>query len=454
MGSFSYTDVEKNEFSYVHRIISDIENKNKIKLDSGDSVVFRNSTQVKSLKKLIASKNAGKVLSYLKENVNNVFIDSNSNIGYRFTQIDKLPYSKGTGSGAGAEITALSESAVCIALASLVHTGTFNLDEETTIKAVDKVLDLGSRNTKAEIKKVLCWLRSDEKWLNSIITAAEKIKTKLGNKLTRSHHFHRDSVFMNSIYKKFQEHLKPVNKLGIRISNDKWNPSDIWISNKNDLPATNDIVSLNKVLLEGFKKTEIVGVSLKKIGATANFTVYNIDKQTQAFRFKSIKPQKSPFSSKDVVIETKAGLNMQIRTFGAGQSVQIELKGQYANNGKCGFGPTRHIIRSLTGIDLYDNNKIKSMTKDKILSEINKYYGKVFPSKPSKTALERELDAKGFKSNAIALDYVTSKLQALQIASAIKNDKERDMIVTGIYGYAHSLGLSEMFEASVYAKVY
>ena len=34
MGSFSYTDVEKNEFSYVHRIISDIENKNKIKLDS------------------------------------------------------------------------------------------------------------------------------------------------------------------------------------------------------------------------------------------------------------------------------------------------------------------------------------------------------------------------------------------------------------------------------------
>ena len=169
MGSFSYTDVEKNEFSYVHRIISDIENKNKIKLDSGDSVVFRNSAQVKSLKKLIASKNVGKVLNYLKENVNNVFVDSNSNIGYRFTQIDKLPYSKGTGSGAGAEITALSESAVCIALASLVHTGTFNLDEETTIKAVDKVLDLGTSNTKAEIKKVLCWLRSDEKWLNSIM---------------------------------------------------------------------------------------------------------------------------------------------------------------------------------------------------------------------------------------------------------------------------------------------
>jgi hypothetical protein len=454
MGSFGYTDVDKNEFSYLHRLICDIENKNKIKIDGGDVVLFYNSNSIKSLKKILASKNAGKVISYLKENVNNVFVDSKTNIGYRFTQIDKLPYSKGSGSGAGAEITKLSESAVCIALASLVHLGEFNLDEETTINAVDKVLDLGSSNTKTEIRKVLNWLKTDEKWLNSVILTAEKIKTKIGNKLTRSHHFHRDSVFMNSIYKKFQEHLKPVNKLGIRISNDKWNPSDIWISNKTDLPATSDIVSLNKVLLEGFKKAEIVGISLKKAGASVNYSVYNIKKQNQAFKFCRIKPQATPFSSKDVVIETVAGLNMQIRTFGVGQSVQIELKGKFANNGKCGFGATRHIIKSLTNRDLYDNNKIKSMKKDKILSEINKYYGQVFPLKPGVTALERELNEKGFKSNAVALDYLTSKLQALQIASAIKNDKEKDLIVTGIYGYAHSLGLSEMFEASVYAKVY
>ena len=197
-----------------------------------------------------------------------------------------------------------------------------------------------------------------------------------------------------------------------------------------------------------------MGVSLKKIGASANYIVYNIDKQTQVFKFDRVKPQPSPFSSKDVVIETKAGLNMQIRTFGVGQSVQVELKGTFANNGKCGFGATRHIIKKLAKRDLYDNNKIKSMKKDKILSEINKFYGQVFNSKPSISALEKELNNKGFKSNAIALDYLTSKLQALQIASAIKNDKEKDMIVTGIYGYAHSLGLSEMFEASVYAKVY
>jgi|TARA_B110000495_G_scaffold157954_1_gene141747 hypothetical protein len=454
VGAFDYNDATKNEFSYVHRLISDIEAKKKIKLDSGTNVKFYNSNKITELKKLTALKNENKVITFLKTNANNVFVDSQTNIGYRFTQIDKLPYSKGKGSGAGTEITKLSESAVCVALASLVHLGEFNLDENITINAVDKVLDLGSSNTKQEIKKVLNWLKMDEKWLNSVMITAKKIKSKLGNKLTKSHHFHRDSVFMNSIYKKFQEHLKPLNKLNIRISNDKWNPSDIWISNKSDLPATNDIVSLNKVLLNGFKQAEIVGISLKKTGASVNYSVYNIDKQHHTFKFKSIKPQSSPFSSKDVVIETVAGLNMQIRTFGVGQSVQVELKGKFANNGKCGFGATKHIIKSLANRDICDNTKIKSMTRDKILSEINKFYGQVFSSKPSISALEAELDNKGFKSNAVALDYLTSKLQALQIASAIKNDKEKDLIVTGIYGYAHSLGLSEMFEASVYAKVY
>ena len=261
MGAFQYSDVEKNEFSYMHRLICGIESGEQIKIDNGPTIKCYNSQKVSQLKKLVASKNQNKVISFLKANVNDVFVDSKTNIGYRFTQIDKLPYSKGSGSGAGAEVTKLSESAVCIALASLVHLGDFNLDETITINAIDKVLDLGSSNTKTEIKKVLDWLRTDEKWLNSTLICAKKIRNQLGNKLTRSHHFHRDSIFMNNIYKKFQEHLKPANSLGIRISNDKWNPSDIWISNKTDLPATNDIVSLNKVLLDGFKKTEIVGTS-------------------------------------------------------------------------------------------------------------------------------------------------------------------------------------------------
>ena len=36
----------------------------------------------------------------------------------------------------------------------------------------NKVLDLGSNDTKTEIKKVLDWLKTDEKWLNSVIMSA------------------------------------------------------------------------------------------------------------------------------------------------------------------------------------------------------------------------------------------------------------------------------------------
>ena len=67
MGSFGYTDVDKNEFSYMHRLVCDIENKKKIKIDGGDDVIFYNSNAIKNLKRLLAEKNANKVINYLKE---------------------------------------------------------------------------------------------------------------------------------------------------------------------------------------------------------------------------------------------------------------------------------------------------------------------------------------------------------------------------------------------------
>ena len=52
-------------------------------------------------------------------------------------------------------------------------------------------------------------------------------------------------------------------------------------------------------------------------------------------------------------------------------------------------------------------------------------------------------------------DYLVSKYQALQAAVALDNAKPavQKKIVTGLFGYAYSLGLQNLFEASVYAKV-
>lgn len=450
MGAFGYPDIAKHNFKYMHNLLDDVANGKKIKLVDGSSSKFNDSNDIRILRKYVASQSASEVKNLLERKGDEIFIDSETTAGYRFTQIDKLPYSKGGGSGAGSAVTKLSESAVCIALASLVHMGHFNLDEKTTVDRISGVLDLGTSNTSGEIKKVLNWLKENEDWLDSTLKTAKTIKNKLS--LTSQHHFHRDSVFMNSIYKQFRKNLKPLNKIGLRVSGDKWNPSDIWISTRNKMPAHNDLVSLNKTILEGFKSSNIIGISLKKIGKSVTWKVYNLPNEKKLFKFKNIKNQSSPFNAKDAYVVTESGMYLQIRTFGPNENVQCELKGQYANGGKCGFGSTKHIIESLTKTRILGKEVIKKMDDHQILSQIKKYYDKCFTG-VSLSTLKKELEKKKFNSDLAKMDFLISKLQALQIASAIKGDKERNDIVTAIYGYAHSMGLAEMFEASVYAKV-
>ena len=55
-------------------------------------------------------------------------------------------------------------------------------------------------------------------------------------------------------------------------------------------------------------------------------------------------------------------------------------------------------------------------------------------------------------------DFFVSKIQATQIAGALNTLGNKkggaDTLITALFSYAHSLGLQEMFEASVYGKVY
>ena len=54
----------------------------------------------------------------------------------------------------------------------------------------------------------------------------------------------------------------------------------------------------------------------------------------------------------------------------------------------------------------------------------------------------------------ILTNYYISKIQALQIASIIKTSKKKNELISIIFAYAASLGLKDLFEASVYAKIY
>jgi hypothetical protein len=211
--------------------------------------------------------------------------------------------------------------------------------------------------------------------------------------------------------------------------------------------------SLNKTLLEGFNTSQIMGISLKKVGKIVNYSVYNIGTRKKTFKYKGLKSQVSPLDAKDVYITTESGLNMQIRSFGYCENVQCELKGTSANNGKCGHGALKHLVMKLSKQRITDNNTIKRMTEKQALSEIKDLFSKCFRS-ISLSTLERDFKKKKFQSDKIKQDFLISKIQALQVAWAVKNSPAPSDLVSAIYGYAHSFGLDELFEASVYAKVY
>ncbi len=452
MGGFKYKDISDHNYSYMHSLIDDVESGKQILLTDNTKVRL-SKTHFKKFKKLINEQRGDELERVLKIPGHDLIVDEKFLNEYKLTKIEKTVYSKGSGSGAGAEITKLSEMAVCVVLASYVHNNKkFNLDKSVTIPKINNVLDLGTGDTKTAIEQVIDWLKDNPDWMDSVEKTATRLCSELN--LTAQHHFHRDSSFMNSLYKKFQELIKPFNTLGLRISGDKWNPSDIWIATKNRLPAGVDsVASLNKTLLEGFNSSQIIGVSLKKVGKIVNYSVYNIEKQKKTFKYSGLKAQVSPLDSKDTYICTESGMKMQIRSFGMCENVQAELKGTSANMGKIGHGALKYLVTKLSKQRITDNNTIKRMTEKQALSEIKDLFSKCFRS-VSLSTLEKDFKKKKFQSDKIKQDFLISKIQALQVAWAVKSSSAPSDLVTAVYGYAHSLGLDDLFEASVYAKVY
>ena len=71
--------------------------------------------------------------------------------------------------------------------------------------------------------------------------------------------------------------------------------------------------------------------------------------------------------------------------------------------------------------------------------------------------IKQELESKDFGEESKEDDFFISKIQSTQIAGVINHLAKKgraDILITALFSYAHSLGLKEMFDASVYGKVY
>lgn len=464
MGGFGYDDIEKNDYSYMNSLIEDINAGKQILLINKKKVIF-DKTKIKPFIKLIEQRKGKIVADNLKKKRLDYFVSKKTKESVYLTQIEKTVYSKGGGSGAGAYITKMSEMGVAVCLAALIHSEgkCYNSNKSVLVKEISGVCDLGTGNTATEIKNVMDWLNSNPNWLESCKKTAMAIATN--KKLTTAHHIHRDSKFMNSIYDTFRKNIKETIKAGapgLKINANKWNPSDIWISKKTQISAKIDSVTgLNAMLVKAFRESDIIGVSLKKVGKSASWKEYNLPGQKKKeFVFENIVTQTDPWSSKDVYF-LAGSMKIQLRSFADTQNIQAELKGKTANNGKCGHGPMSFILkRNFSSFNFKSSDDILALqTKhgtDYVLKEILTMWSSVFGKKYDIKTYRSNLN-KNYPKDKIN-DYMTSKYQALQVAVMINKNinkkKKLNQVITALYGYAHSVGLQDLFESSVYAKVF
>lgn len=246
---------------------------------------------------------------------------------------------RGGGSGAGAAVTKIGESAQCM-YASVA----FNVKKK---KITDKDITVDI------LKQSLKWAKTDEDtqkllhkvpddWIHSAIIGANTLKAEFNG----AYEFHRGSPTVDKI----ENTLKKINRQEGAFGNlNKWSPADIYmVHNSFDVSIVENATTLhelNKIMHDQLKKKKLIGVSLKKIETDKGKLSYkNLPKAEKPdYKYKGIS---TTVDSIDSYILTSHG-KMQFRSFGGTKLTgwQGEGKGQYANQGKISLGPINYIFK-------------------------------------------------------------------------------------------------------------
>lgn len=336
----------------------------------------------------------------------------------------------GGGSGAGAAATELGESAQCWYTAVAFH-GTLK-NQDDFLKQYPKIA--AKCKTDASIEKIVKTLGDD--WIESSIKIANYMKgmSQFKSKM-KTYSFHRGGPVVNKISAMY---LTANRKENLFANINKWTPADIWLftpaGEREILSADKDqtFASLNMLISKLYVSGDAIGVSLKKVGATAHDEVFNFDKSGGKSAFKSFKiSDKSKdgyllFSYKD-----DSNMSMQLRSFSDTGSWQGEIKGKYASGGKIGGGQIAAIFDRIAGVRLAASDA-KTITvgaqarHKKIIDGIKKF--------------AKDLGIKVINPEEQSNDWLYSKYLALEtFAEFAKLDKKKqEHILNEIVGYASS----------------
>lgn len=313
-------------------------------------------------------------LDSLKRN-QNLFKEKTTGLTVRLDALEKTDeFGGGGGSGAGAEITALVESAQCLycALVWYVFKRKMKLDEVVTPTQFKTAYDF------CDVTESLESLKQNltEDWIKSSILGANKLYEKYST--IRDARFHRGSTKVNEIEAIF----KAINrKEGAFGDINKWSPADMYIfKNMQDISSIKEektLKGLNGEMIKLYLDKKVIGVSLKKCENQAKFSNININESkgtTSGVKFvkyiTKANDRATIYDSMDAYLYfgDRSFDRIQWRSFGTGDGLtgfQGEIKGETANQGKVSLGPASFIIKQYSGVILPTSSSIASRVRRK-----------------------------------------------------------------------------------------
>jgi hypothetical protein len=355
----------------------------------------------------------------------------------------------GAGAGGGTENTAQTESGQCLWLAAMLEYGNQPIEFFTPsiLKKAMSRIDVGKTSFDEMISM-------DSAWQVSAYLSAQKI-IKAGY-ATKKHKLHRDSSAMNYIYKKAKK--EAFKNSGISaLTDDKWNPGDIWaIEDGVDLKKeldTSSIGALNTSLLRLFKERKVVGISLKLVKKEAKAKEYNVEGSPQNHKFVSgaVKTQRGTFfSNKGGTVEFSGG-TMEIRPNNYLGANKIEITGKTARGGGAGWGVIMAASKRYLNVNIPAHGSIKRIAQ-KLASGKNKrselYFYKMAKNADPSLTFDYYMEEIRNKDAG----WFSAKLAAVMIVHYLNTNKGRkaDSFVNAIVNYA----ASSSDDSSAFVKIY
>jgi len=345
---------------------------------------------------------------------------------------------KGGGSGAGAAVTKMAESAQAVYAAVAFGLGRKITHSDITPDNVNSNKD--KFDVDENIEKILNELPDD--WIESSVLGANELWEKFKG-IKSGIVFHRGSKTVDHIENQFKR-IKKIE--GVRVDINKWSPADIYVTTpKYDPKCLEDeksIKGLNQCMNERIdpKDPKMFGVSLKKMSRTSNLKILNFDKKD------SLEKEFSGFTmnsnSIDTYLNFSDGTKIQFRSFGGATALtgwQGEVKGTKANQGKISLGPV-NILFKMHGVPQIDPTYARQIKSDpqKIINYVTKglkeYANDYSDEKFAKLQLEKT-KKKQFDS------WLYSKVHCIAIMNAIngiKNTEKQKQVCEDLYLYANS----------------